>query len=203
VGVHTYTVVLFLHVGVVILTFMIAAILHATINLLVRAETAEQARPLARVVHRLDPLFPFLALLILGFGAWLIAESKHTDERWHWSDGWILTALISLIVIEGLAGALLAPHAKKMVKAIEEAPNGPLSSEVRAMTRDPFIWYIAHTATVGFLGVVFVMTNKPSGGVAVLAVVIGVVVGNALARWQLSLAERVRPAASEAATATS
>jgi hypothetical protein len=202
VGVHTYTVVLFLHVGVVILTFMIAAILHATLNLLVRAETAEEARPLARVVHRLDPLFPFLALLILGFGAWLIAESKHTDQTWHWSNGWILTALIALIVIEGLAGALLAPHAKKLVKAIEAAPAGPLSSELRAQTRDPFIWYIAHTATVGFLGVVFVMTNKPSGGVAVLAVAIGVVVGWALAYWQLSLAERVHAGAASAAGAT-
>jgi hypothetical protein len=202
VGVHTYTVVLFLHVGVVILTFMVAAVLHAALNLLVRAETAEEARPLARVVHRLDPLFPFLALLILGFGAWLIAESKHTDERWHWSDGWILTALISLVAIEGLAGALLAPHAKRLVAAIEEAPSGPLPAEVRAMTRDPFIWYIAHTATVGFLGVVFVMTNKPSGGIAVLAVVIGVVVGNALARWQLSLAQPVGAGSSEPAAAT-
>lgn len=198
-GVHVYTVALFLHVGVVILTFMIAAILHATINLLVRAETAEQARPLARVVHRLDPLFPILAIFIFGFGMWLIGASPK-DAKWHFTDGWILTGFITLVVIEGLAGALLAPHAKKMVAAIEAAPAGPLSAEVRATTRDPFIWYVAHTATVGFLGVVFVMTNKPSGGVAVLAVIIAVVVGLALARWQLSLAERVH--SGDAAPAT-
>ncbi len=198
-----YNVALFLHVGVVIITFMIAAVLHAALNLLVRAETAEEARPIARVVHRLDPLFPFFALAILGFGFWLIGASpKHGDDHWKVGDGWILTALIALIAIEGLAGAFLAPHAKKLVAAIEAAPNGPLSSELRAQTRDPFIWYVGHTATVGFLGVVFVMTNKPSGGVAVLAVVIGVLVGWALCYWQLALAAKSAPSAT-ASTASS
>lgn len=203
-AVTTYNVALFLHVGVVILTFMIAAVLHACLHLLVRAETAEQARPLARVVHRLDPLFPFLALLILGLGGWLIHLSQSGDNgNFGWKDGWIMTALTALIVIEGLAGALLAPHSKKLVAAIEAAPAGPLSDELRTQSRDPFIWYLAHTATCGFLGVVFVMTNKPHGAVAALVVVIGVAVGWGLSYWQLSIAERLHMGAPQAAPATS
>jgi hypothetical protein len=163
--------------------------------MLVRAKTVQEARPFAHLVHKLDPLFPFFALAILGFGFWLIGASpKHGDGHWKVGDGWILTALISLIVIEGLAGALLAPHSKKLVAAIQEAPDGPLSGELRTQSRDPFIWYLAHTATVGFLGVVFVMTNKPSGGIAVLIVIIGVVLGWALAYLQLSAAQRIHAA---------
>ncbi|HVY09928.1 MAG TPA: hypothetical protein VHB18_07270, partial [Mycobacteriales bacterium] len=95
-------VVLFLHVGVVIIGFMIAAVLHASLHSLARAESAEQARPFAALVHRLEPLFPVVALFILGFGAWLI----HLDKNFvDWGDGWILTSLITLIVIEGLSGA--------------------------------------------------------------------------------------------------
>src|SRR3954454_12515736 len=140
----------------VIVTFMIAGVLHACLHMLVRAESAEQARPLAKVVHRLDPLFPFFALAILGLGFWLIGASH---KEWKVGDGWILASLIALVVIEGLAGALLAPHSKKLVAAVNEAADGPLPPELRAQSRDPFIWYLAHVATFGFLGVVFVMTN--------------------------------------------
>jgi hypothetical protein len=187
-----FNVALFLHVGTVIVTFMIAGTLHACLHMLVRAKTVQEARPFAHLVHKLDPLFPFLALAILGFGFWLVGASH---KEFKVGDGWILTALIALIVIEGLAGALLAPHSKKLVTAIQEAPDGPLSAELRAQSRDPFIWYLAHTATVGFLGVVFVMTNKPSGVVSALIVVGAVALGLGLAKLQLNAAEKLHAAA--------
>jgi hypothetical protein len=180
-------VALFLHVGSVIVGFMIAAVLHASLHSLVRARSAEQARPFAGLVHRLEPLFPFVALLILGFGAWLV----HLDKGFvSWGDGWVLTSLIALIVIEGLSGALLAPRSKKLIAAIEAAPEGPMSAEVRKQASDPMIWDLAHVGTFGFLGVVFVMVSKPSGGVSVVLVVVGAIVGVVLSRLQLSAAPK-------------
>ncbi|HVS67219.1 MAG TPA: hypothetical protein VHE56_01610, partial [Mycobacteriales bacterium] len=105
-------------------------------------------------------------------------------------DGWVLTGLITLIVIEALAGAVLAPHSKKLVAAVEAAPDGPPSAELRQQARDPFIWYLAHIATFGFLGIVFVMTNKPSGGIGALIAVIGAAVGVVLAKLQLDAAAK-------------
>jgi hypothetical protein len=192
-----------LHVGVVIATFMIAAILHACLHMLVRAKTVEEARPFAAIVHRLEPILPILAIFILGFGIGLVQMSQHGDNgNFHFGDGWIITALTALVVIEALAGALLAPHSKKLVAAIEEAPNGPMSTELRTQSRDPYIWYLAHTATVGFLGVVFVMTNKPSGAVSALVVIIGVLLGWALSYWQLSIAARLHSATGTPAPVT-
>ncbi|HWA66480.1 MAG TPA: hypothetical protein VG899_08955 [Mycobacteriales bacterium] len=186
-GISQYNVALFLHIGVVITSFMIAGVLHASLHALPRVKSVHQMRPFAGLVHRLEPLLPILAIFILGFGAWLIGASHHA---WHWGDGWILTALITLIVIEGLAGSLLAPRTKALVAAIDAAPDGDVPAELRRQALDPVIWDIAHVATFGFLGVVFVMTNKPSGGVATLIVVIGAIVGVALSRLQLAAAAK-------------
>jgi hypothetical protein len=185
-------VALFLHVGFVITGFMIAAVLHASLHSLVRAKSSEQSRPFAALVHRLEPLFPIVALFILGFGAWLVHLDKGFVE---WGDGWILTSLITLIVIEGLSGALLAPRSKKLVAAIDGAPDGPMSPELRKQASDPMIWDLAHIGTGGFLGVVFVMVSKPSGGVSVVLVVVGAILGVLLSRWQLAMAAKVSASA--------
>lgn len=186
--INQYNVAVFLHVTVVIASFAIAAVLHASLHVLPRAKTSEQMRPFAHLIHRLEPLLPILAIFILGFGMWIVGASH---KIWHVKDGWILTALITLIVIEGLAGALLAPHSKKLVAAIEAAPDGTPSAELRKQALDPFIWYLAHIATFGFLGVVFVMFTKPSGGAATLIVIIGAVLGVGLTKLQLDAAAKV------------
>lgn len=184
-SITTYNVVLFLHIGVAIIAFMMAAVLHAALHAMPRSSSGAQAKPFAALVHRLEPLLPIAALLLLGLGAWLIHLSH---GAWRWKDGWIMVAVISLVVIEGLAGALLAPRSKKLVAMIEAAPDADgLSAELRTSMADPVIWDLAHVATGGFLGVVFVMATKPSGGAAALVVIIGALVGVALSRWQLAL----------------
>jgi uncharacterized membrane protein len=176
--------VLFLHIGVAIFGFMLAAVMHASLLMLPRSTSVSQARPFAVLVHRLDPLFPFAALALLALGFWLIHLS---DGAFHVKDGWVLTSLITLVVVEGLAGALLAPRAKKLVALIEATPEGDVPAPVRAAMLDPFIWDIAHLATVTFLGVVLLMAAKPSGGISILVVGVAAIVAIALSRWELAL----------------
>lgn len=188
-GIHEYGVVLFFHIGFVVVGFMIAGVLHASLHAMARARDVSQMRPFAGLVHRLEPILPITALLILGFGAWLIHLS---DGSIKWSNGWILTSLITLIVVEGLAGALLAPRSKQLVAAIEAAPDGPVPAALRQQALGSMIWDIAHIATLGFLGVILVMVSKPSGGGAVLIVVIAAMIGVALSRLQLGAAAKQR-----------
>lgn len=180
--------VLFLHIAVVITSFMIAAVLHTGLNVLPRLATVAQARPWARIVHRLEPLLPILAVVILVLGAWLV-HLEHGDGV-GWSDAWVLVPLITLIAIEGLAGAVLAPRTKALVARIEQGPDGLVSPDLRDAMLDPVIWDVAHIASLGFTGVVFVMTVKPAGSIAWLFPVVGAVIGIALSRWQLDLARR-------------
>jgi hypothetical protein len=184
VDITTGGVVLFLHIGVAVIGFMIAAVLHAALHAMPRARSIEGARPFATLVHRLEPLLPIMALLLLGLGAWLIHLS---DGEFEWKNGWIMTAVITLVVVEGLAGALLAPRTKKLTQLVDAAPDGEISAEVRQAMVNPIVWDVAHIATVGFLGVVFLMAAKPSGTASVIIVVVSAALGIALSRWQLAV----------------
>jgi hypothetical protein len=194
-----YGIVLFLHIGVVIVSFMIAAVLHAALHAMPRAQTVSQMRPFAALIHRLEPILPILAIFILGFGAWLIHLSGGEIK---WGDGWIITALAALVIIEGLAGALLAPRSKKLVELIEATPDGEVPAAVRAAATDPMIWDLAHIATFGFGGVVLVMADKPSGAVSTIIVVVGAILGVVLSRWQLSMVKPAVAAPDPAASTT-
>lgn len=180
--------VLFLHIGVAILAFMIAGVLHSALHAMARARTVAQLRPFAALVHRLEPLLPIAAVLLLGLGAWLIHLSA---GEFSWSDGWVLTAVTTLVLVEGLAGAALAPRTKKLIQMIESAPDGEVPLQLRRAVLDPVVWDIAHIATVGFLGLVFLMAAKPSGAFSVPLVVVAAAVGVALSRWQLAKVPQV------------
>jgi hypothetical protein len=184
--------VLFLHILTAIVAFMMAGIVHAGLPAMARARDVREMRSWAAILHRLEPLFPIAALLLLGFGAWLIHLSK---GRIHWSDGWLLTSLITLVVVEGVAGAKLAPKAKATVKAVEEAPDGPVPDAVRRAALEPWIWYPSHVATFGFAAVVFLMAARPSGIWSVIIVVVGVLIGFAVSSAQLRGFAKGAPAA--------
>lgn len=177
-----YGFVLFLHITVAIVAFMMGGVMHAALQAMARASDVRELRSWGRLVHRLDPLFPIAALLLLGFGAWLIHLS-HGEVRW--GDGWLLTALITLIVVEGLSGALIAPKAKAAVKLIEQAPDGPVSHDLRQLSVDPAIWHISHIATFGFAGVVFLMAAKPAGALSAVMVIAAAAIGVLVSAAQL------------------
>jgi hypothetical protein len=178
-------VVLFLHIAVAIVAFAMAGLMHTALQFLARARSVGEMRSWAAVVHRLDPLFPVMALLLLGLGSWLVHLGSHTDDRFGFTTGWILTAIVALVVIEGLAGVLLAPRAKRAVRLVEEAGSDPVSAQLHAAVVDPVLWHVAHVATFGFLGVVFLMAAKPSGAWSPVIVALGVLVGLVASTAQL------------------
>ncbi|HET6818449.1 MAG TPA: hypothetical protein VFH66_14570 [Mycobacteriales bacterium] len=205
-GISLFNFVLFLHISLVVVAFAMAGIVHAGMPAMARARDVSQMRPWAELLHRLDPLFPVVALFLLGLGSWLVHLGAHTGDGFSFKDGWVITSIVTLVVIEGIAGALLAPTAKRLVASIHEAADGPPSAELRVAARDPKIWYPGHIATFGFLGIVFVMATKPAGEWAWLFPAAGAAIGVALARLQLvrltSTSDGSVPAQRAAATET-
>lgn len=183
--VDLFGVVLFLHIGLVLVAFAMAGVVHAAMPAMARARDVATMRPWTELLHRLDPLFPLVALAILGLGAWLVHLGAHTDDAFSFKDGWIITAIVSLVVIEGLAGSMLAPTAKKLVEQVRETPDGAVPADLHQATLAGKIWYPGHIATFGFLGIVFLMAAKPDGAYAPLFPVVGALVGIVLARVQL------------------
>ena len=121
---HLFDVVLFFHIAVAIAAFAIAGILHTAQYATRSAKTVAELRGWIPVTHRLEPLFPILALFLFALGAWLLHLS---GGEFTWSDGWVVTAIVTLAVMEALGGAVLAPRGKRRHDVAEGAPDGPIS----------------------------------------------------------------------------
>jgi hypothetical protein len=144
-----------------------------------RATTTSQLKGWLPTIARLEPLFPVLALVLFGLGAWLLHLS---GGEFRWSNGWVITAIVSLAIVEIVGGAVMAPASKAMAKEVEEAPDGAVSDQLRRSVLSPKLWTGAHFSTGAVLGIVCLMVTKPSGLVSVVVVVVAAALGALSAR---------------------
>jgi hypothetical protein len=180
---HLADVVLFLHIFIAICAFACAAILHTSQFVSRGATTTGTLKAWAPVAHRVEPLFPILALILFALGAWLLGLS---DGEFKWSDGWVIASIVGLFAMEAAGGVVLAPAGKKLHEAIMTAPDGPVDGALRAQVLERTVWAVSFFETATALGIVFLMTNKPSGvasGIIVGACALaGLAIGAAAAR---------------------
>lgn len=162
----TYNVVLFLHVSGAIGYFVAMGIWLFGLANLRRAQRVEQVRVLSNLVGRLGPLFGSSVLLILVTGLYMAGTS------WGFQTGWIDVALISLILIAPLGTAAIEPRRRAIERLAREAPDGPVPAALQRRTHDPVLATAVQTVTALLLGIVFLMTNKPSlvGSLIVMAI---------------------------------
>ncbi len=172
-GIDTNGVAMFLHIALVVGGMMLAAVLHTALVMVRRARTVAELRPWVPVIRRVEPLMPFVALAVLGTGAWLVHLSGGEIE---WTHGWILASVVGLVVAEGV-GASLAPRSRSLTTAIDDAPEGSIGPEVRRRVLDPMLWHGSHFVTAVFFGIIFVMAAQPSGVASSLILVAAGVIG--------------------------
>lgn len=174
---HLVDVVLFLHIIVAIAAFGVAAVLLTGLAQMRAARNMSALRSWAGIVHRAEPLFPALVIVLIGLGAWLIALSH---GEFAWSQGWIIVTLVGLVIMEGFGAAVLAPAGKRLHARIEAEPDGPVSAELRAAITDPAPWLGGYVNTGIAVGIVFLMATKPNGALSVVVVVAAAALAGAL-----------------------
>jgi hypothetical protein len=167
--IHGVDVVLFLHIAVAVFTFAVAGIMLTGLAQMRRAESVAVLRSWERLTHRVEPWFPILVAVLIALGAWLIALSK---KEFSWSDGWVLTSVITLVIMEAYGGAVLAPNGKKLHAMLDAAPDGPVPDDIHAAVMNPLVWAGAWGETGLATGILFIMPTKPSGAWAVVIVAI-------------------------------
>lgn len=176
----SYTVVLFLHVSGAIGYFISMGIWLFGLAGLRRAQRVEQVRAFVQLIGRLGPLFGISALLILATGLYMVITA------WGLLTGWIDVALVSLILLAPIGAALIEPRRRTIDRLAQEAPDGPLPRSLEQRTHDPVLLTVLQTVTALLLGIVFLMTNKPSliGSLIVMAValILGVASGLLVSR---------------------
>ena len=161
-----YTIVLFLHVSGAIGYFISMGTWLFVLAALRRAQRVEQVRALTHLVGRLGPLFGISALLLLATGLYMALAA------WGLETGWILVALVSLILIAPLGTLFIEPRRRAIDRLAKEAPDGPLPRSLERRTHNPVLLTALQTVIILLLGIVFLMTNKPSltGSLIVMAV---------------------------------
>jgi Predicted integral membrane protein (DUF2269) len=174
--VSRYDVILSLHILAAVFGFAVAGAAHSTMFRLRGATDMSQVRSHLAVLNKVGMLFGIAALLLLVFGADLIHLSSGA-RKVHWGDGWILTSLVSLIVVEAIGGIVIGRGVKAISRKLESTPAGPVTADTRALLADRPIWLASHATTAVMASIVFVMVGKPSTTGAIVTVLIGAVVG--------------------------
>lgn len=193
-GVVVYEFVLFLHLlGVAALFIAIGVDVFSGV-LVRRARTVDQLRSFGRMPELVGPVHGIGSLLLIGAGSYM------ASDRFSFTDGWVLSALVATVAFSILGPAVVAKRGKAIVDGFADAPEGPVTSEMVAAVHDPVLWMLLHGMAATALGILYLMTNKPAGlpSVAVLVVAfgIGAALGNAFA--QRGRAHALAPAAAPA-----
>lgn len=191
----TTDVALFLHIFVAVATFSIAAVLLVSMSQMAKAESMSVLRSWARVAHRIEPVFPVMVLVLILLGGWLIHLS---GGEFAWSDSWVITSVVGLVLMEGYGGIVLAPAGKKLHETVEAAPDGPIPANVRSMVGNPAVWAGAYANMGMALGILFLMPTKPSGAWPVVIVAAAGIVAT-LIGLRLAAAAQSAPVSSTAA----
>jgi len=167
----TYTLELFLHVSGVIGVFADAGIWLFGLSALRRARRVEQVRAIAWLIIVTIP-FMVLGLVLMGAAGLGMAIST-----WGLQTPWIIVSLVSLVLFAPINVFILDPRMRALFAKAGEEPEGPLSDELVKRTHDPILGTVAQTLATVLLGIVFLMTNKPSLTTSILVMVIALACG--------------------------
>ena len=95
-------------------------------------------------------------VLVLIFGALLIEEADYS-----WGDPWISAALTILVVAMAIDHGFLMRRLNKSLTAAKALADGPVSTELSAMLKDPVTAVVGVALDLSFFVILFLMIAKP------------------------------------------
>ena len=117
-----------------------------------------------------------LRLAPASLGLILITGLYLTATAWG-PKGWILVALASLVLLAVIGALGTGIRMARVGPALGPASAGPLSDDLQRALRDPILLTSLRTRLAIVLGVVFLMSAKPSAVVSLLVVVLATAIG--------------------------
>lgn len=151
-----YTLALFLHVSGAIGAFVSIGIWLFGLSALRRARYVEQVRVIAWLIIVASPLMVFSVLLIA------IAGFNMALSTWGLKTPWIAVAIVSFALISPVGPFLLYYRMQAILAEVRELSGGPIPDTLYMRTKSPILGTAAQTLTTILLGIVFLMTNKPT-----------------------------------------
>ena len=121
-----------------------------------RAQTVAALRDWLIGVQRMSKSAMPAALLVLVTGLYM------GWAQFSFADGWLAVSLVLFVMAGGIAGGVLDPLISKGLAAIDAAPDGPVTEELRTLANPPKMHNFEALLFGVDLAIIFLMTNKPA-----------------------------------------
>ena len=166
-----YNIALFLHLLGVLCLMGGHTLVHASLEVMRRAQTVERIRDWAALAAGLDKYMPAFTLMIVLPGLYMAWTA------WGWKTAWIDSSLALFGLLMILGPTMLGRRFAALNRAVKAAPAGKIPESLATQIADRRLWTVENTFTSLLLSILFLMTVKPNllGTVVVLS--IGLVVG--------------------------
>jgi hypothetical protein len=171
--VSVYSISLFLHIVGALGLFAALGLEWAGLYNLRRATEVAQVREWIRLLGAPRFLGGPAALIVLVSGIYMSAT------RWG-PQGWIIVGLAGMVVIAVLGAALSGRRVGPIAGALQ-AGNGPISTALGRRLHDPVLTLSLRLRVALFLGIIFLVSIRPSMAGALAAMGTAVMVGLAVA----------------------
>lgn len=139
-----------------------------------RATSLDSFRDWANVVLRVSKGAGMSAAVILISGLYMGISGRLFNR------GWLVVSLVLFVVNGALAGAVMDKHWKNVMARAQEAGDGAVPHDIRALTSTPRTHMVESYMLASDLAVVFLMTNKPGWTGSLVTVVVGLALTAAL-----------------------
>lgn len=166
-----YTLVLFLHVVGAIGFFMPLGVWLFGLVALRRVRQVEQVRGICRAIFLADPIAVGGILLLAAAGLYM------AFTVWGIGTGWIAVAIGSFALMAPIGPLVVEPRLHAIEAAARAMPDGSVPAPLATKIGDPVLGTALQTLVALLLGIVFLMTTKPSLMAALLAMVIALLGG--------------------------
>ena len=182
----TYSIMLFVHIVGVIGVFVGVGAWLFAVSALRRTQQVAQVRALAGLTVASGNLAVGGVLLIAIGGFYMVLTA------WGLHATWIVVATVSFVLLAPFGVLVLDPRIRAIAKAADAAPEGPLPASLAARVRDPIVGIGLHLYIAVLVGIVFLMTTKPTLVVSILAMVVAAALGVAsgLPLWWAARSDR-------------
>src|SRR5262249_29230137 len=153
---YIYTLALFVHIVGAIGVFVGVGAWLLAAAALRRAQQVAQVRALAELTiasgHVAVGGVTFLA----------VAGLYMALTTWGWQVAWIDVATVSFLLLAPFGAFVIDPRIRAVAKEATAASDGLLPASLAKQTHDPIVGIGLHLYVSVLLGIVFLMTNKPT-----------------------------------------
>lgn|SRR5579859_422405 len=175
---------LFLHILGVISVFVGFGTLLLATTALTRASRIEQVRAImAPLIAGRRVGFEHISVIdvIVVVGVILIATTGLAMARaddYVWSS-WVEVATASFLLLAPVGPLVINPRLHALAKEALRQPDGPLTASLRARIDDRVLTLAMRCSVAILVGIVCLMTTKPTSLVSVIVVVVALAIGAA------------------------